>query len=327
LYLWGGSVWGQLGNNTDLTQAEVTQTVYQTNDWRYVNSAFGYSSFALKDDSSLWGWGQNIYGQLGIGNIINKSTPVQIVVGSETWRYVYSGNHTIAITTSGNLYCWGLNIDGQLASNDKINRSLPVAIPSSYLWDGGGAGNDFTIVLSTDGYLFSCGNNIYGQLGLNSQISYSSLIQIGSSSNWKFVTVDAVNNSAFAMKADGTVWSWGNNQFGNLGQNTTTDVSAPTQIGTESNYLQISAGSFTFFALKKDGTLWAVGQNSNGYLGDGTTIDRSSLVQIGSGTTWSKVAAGTYFTAARRFYWQNLYMGSQLREKFRQYSKLFFGFV
>lgn len=129
--------------------------------------------------------------------------------------------------------------------------------------------------------LFAWGSNYsYGALGNASSAYYSSPIQIGTLSNWK--TISGVSQGAYALKTDGTIWSWGYNAFGQLGNGTTTNYSSPIQIGTLSNWNYISSGWGHMTALKNDGTLWVWGFNGSGQLGDGTTASKSSPLQIGS---------------------------------------------
>jgi len=101
-----------------------------------------------------------------------------------------------------------------------------------------------------------------------------------------------------AIKSDGTLWAWGYNYSGQLGDGTTSNKTTPVQIGTGTNWSQIAAGGYHTLAIKSDGTLWAWGYNSYGQLGDGTTSNKTTPVQIGTGTNWSQIAAGGYHTLA-----------------------------
>jgi serine protease len=110
--------------------------------------------------------------------------------------------------------------------------------------------------------------------------------------------ISAGYTHTIALKRDSTLWAWGDNDYGQLGDGSTTDRNAPVQIGTGTDWVSVSAGSYHTVALKSDGTLWAWGQNAFGQLGDGSTTDRNAPVQIGTGTDWVSVSAGSYHTAA-----------------------------
>jgi len=111
-------------------------------------------------------------------------------------------------------------------------------------------------------------------------------------------TVSAGYTHSVGIKTDGTLWAWGDNGYGQLGDGTTTSKNAPTQIGSANNWESISAsGGFTV-AIKADGTLWAWGNNSFGQLGDGTTTNRTTPTQIGTATNWNSVTTGEGFALA-----------------------------
>ena len=113
-----------------------------------------------------------------------------------------------------------------------------------------------------------------------------------------FQQVAAGDNYTVAVRSDGTLWAWGENRRGQLGDGTTTNRSSPVQIGTDSDWQSVAAASAHTVALKRDGTLWAWGHNSSGQLGDGTTVSKTSPVQVGSATNWQSVAAGGSHTVA-----------------------------
>jgi alpha-tubulin suppressor-like RCC1 family protein len=141
--------------------------------------------------------------------------------------------------------------------------------------------------------LFSTGYNVNGELGLNDRVNRSSPTQIGSSTNWSKIGVGGFFEDtaapAAAIKTDGTLWAWGRNDYGQLGQGDTTARSSPTQVGALTNWSNISVSDNKIFAIKNDGTLWGWGAAFVGALGLNNTTNYSSPKQIGTNTNWSKI--------------------------------------
>jgi alpha-tubulin suppressor-like RCC1 family protein len=290
LWAWGQNSQGQVGNGTTTDQSGPAQI---SSGYSTVAAGMEHSA-AIKTDGTLWTWGDNLFGQLGDGTITPRLRPVQIGSG---YRTVAAGvRHTVALKTDGTLWTWGLNSAGQLGDGTAdFKRASPAQIGSGYRAIAAGA--YFTVAVKTDGTLWTWGDNLFGQLG-NGTTSCSSCanptpVQIGSG----FTTVAAGWEHAIALKADGTLWAWGENVWGKLGDGTWTNRLSPVPIG--SGYSTVAAGSSHTLALRTDGTLWAWGGNFDGQLGDGTgELDRSSPVQIGSG--YSAVAAGYRHSVAVR---------------------------
>jgi alpha-tubulin suppressor-like RCC1 family protein len=212
---------------------------------------------AVKSDGTLWTWGGNTSGTLGDGTTISRSSPVTTAGGGTDWCQVGSGNYNIgAIKTDGTLWTWGRNQCGQLGTGNTTSRCSP-------------------------------GTTVAG------------------GTNWCLVAGDfcscAINMGA--IKTDGTLWTWGNNQCASLGDGTSIDRCSPvTTVGGGTNWCQMAIGLFTMAAVKTDGTLWSWGFNQCGGLGDGTTINRASPVRIADSSVttrpWKQVSVGDRHAAA-----------------------------
>jgi len=203
---------------------------------------------------------------------------------------------------SPGLYSWGNNGYGRLGLGDTTARSSPNQTSSLTPWSSISAGRFHNLAIKTDGTMWSWGLNQYswfGILGLGDTTDRSSPVQIGALTTWLSISAGAGSYHNLAIKTDGTMWTWGRNHYGQLGQGNTTDRSSPVQIGALTTWSKISAGGYHSMVIKTDGTLWSWGRNGSGNLGLGDTTDRSSPVQIGALTTWSKISAGSHSTAIK----------------------------
>jgi alpha-tubulin suppressor-like RCC1 family protein len=192
----------------------------------------------------------------------------------------------------GQLYVSGLNYYGCLGTGVNTGASGPLqvgALSDWYVFNVSSNGN-FSFGVRGNGTLWATGSSgsYTGQLGLNDiNISRSSPTQIGALTNW--LNVAPTNTGGLAVKNNGTLWAWGRNQFGELGQSDTVARSSPVQIGALTNWEKVAGLSISCLAKKTDGTLWAWGWGSAGLIGDNTTINRSSPVQVGALTTWKNI--------------------------------------
>jgi alpha-tubulin suppressor-like RCC1 family protein len=301
LWSWGQNKKGQLGQNDTIYRSSPVQVGALTT-WLNVDACI-YNTAATKSDGTLWTWGSNSYGMLGQNDTIYRSSPVQ-VGALTTWSKVALGfTFTVSTKTDGTLWTWGANYYGTLGQNIAytINRSSPVQVGSLTTWSNIASGGNSTFATKTDGTLWSWGYNYKGQLGQNiaTTINRSSPVQVGALTTWLNVACGGYHIAA--TKTDGTLWSWGNNGFGQLGQNGTIDRSSPVQVGALTTWLNVACGAYHTAATKTDGTLWIWGQNSFGQLGlNDASVNRSSPVQVGALTTWSKVSCGKYSTVATK---------------------------
>jgi rubredoxin len=283
-----------LGTNDTINYSSPVQTVSGDNNWKQA-SAGGYFTAAIKTDGTLWTWGMNNYGELGTNNTTYQSSPVQTVAGGTNWKYVSVGtNFTAATKTDGTLWLWGRNAFGGLGTGNTTSRSSPVqTISAGTDWKQISAGHLNMAAIKNDGTLWNWGYNADGNLGDNTVVPKSSPVQtISGGNNWKQVFCSG--NWTGAIKTDGTLWTWGGNNYGVLGDNTIVKKSSPVQtIAGGTNWKQVGGTYWMAAAIKTDGSLWTWGGNNYGALGDNTVVPKSSPIQtVAGGTSWQYVSLG-----------------------------------
>ena len=323
LYMWGTNTYGTLGKNDNTTRSSPTQ-VPGTN-WHELTLIQGDAEgvMASKTDGSLWVWGNNQYGTLGLnekgghataqGGSTKKSSPTQLGA-TGAWnigKFKFSGSHhgAAAIGSNGGYYIWGINSEGRLGQNQAAGNwgfapgglSSPVQVGTEGNWAtvcmGGASGCGGT---KTDGTLWNWGGQYRGQAGQNSRQpdGLSSPVQIPGG-NWS--VMKGSDTVRMATKTDGTLWSWGYDAHGNLGLNeegTGEGRSSPCQVGSPSDIVKWDTDNFVvggnyFIAMKQDGSVWASGRNTNGSFGINNLTEYSSPTQVRS--------AGVYYALSRTY--------------------------
>jgi len=288
LFTWGKNNYGQLGQGNTTNRSSPIQ-VGSTTTWRNVTAgeAMGMASTSGSSYNNFV-WGQNNFGQLGVGDTNNRSSPV--TAGSANASAGGgSQNQTFRISQGADTYLFstGRNQFGQLGLGDITYRS-------SFTFVGSGfsqlplvlRGDTHTACVKSNGTLFTWGSGGAGSLGLGNTTNYSSPKQVGALTNW---AKPAVGESfTLCIKTDGTLWSWGFNNYGQLGNGNTTNRSSPVQVGSLTDWAEVVAGPFCVICTKTDGTLWAWGRNLFGSLPLGNSTSYSSPKQVGSLTNWSK---------------------------------------
>ena len=303
LWVWGRNYVGQLGDNTTTQKNTPVTTFAGGANWKQVSCGPNHTA-AIKTDGTLWTWGYNFLGRLGDNTTTNRTTPITTFAGGTNWKQVSGGReHTAAIKTDGTLWSWGDNATGQLGDNTSFTqRSTPVTtFAGGTNWKQVACGMRHTAAIKTDGTLWAWGRNQFpGRLGDNTSASdrLTPVTTFAGGTNWK--QVSAGYQQTVAIKTDGTLWTWGGNSDGQLGDNTTTGRLTPvTTFSGGTNWKQVFCGYSHTVAIKTDGTLWTWGRNNNGQLGDNTTTSRCTPVTtFAGGTNWKQVAGGQYITAA-----------------------------
>ena len=289
MWAWGNNYDGNLGDGTTVDKSSPIQ-IGLLSDWSHVASQAQSFFLAIKNDGTLWSWGQNNKGQLGHGDTVYRSSPTQ--VGSLTdWSIACAGTNTSHfIKTDGTL--WGVGYNGNrgvLGDNTQVNKSSPVQIGALTTW---ARVNNCTYgghAVKTDGTLWGWGRNFYGELGAGTyRTIYSSPIQVGALTDW-FYCANTGFRQRVAVKTDGTLWSWGGSVNRYSPSNSSVKTSSPVQVGALTTWSDVWGrnNSDGGGAIKTDGTLWGWGSNGQGRIGDGTTIQRSSPVQNGASTSWT----------------------------------------
>jgi alpha-tubulin suppressor-like RCC1 family protein len=287
LWGWGKNPNGRLGLGDTTSRSSPTQVGALTN-WTVIKSHYGYGAgptIAIKSDGTMWTWGGNAYGQLGLGDTANRSSPVQVGSLTNWYSCTISNRGSLAVKTDGTLWSWGQNYFGNLGLGVATYYSSPKQVGALTDWINiNGSLNPVSV--KANGTLWGWGRNNDGQLGLGDATSRSSPTQIGALTNWAYAT-SGRQGQTFAVKTDGTLWSWGRNYSGSLGHGNSTDYNSPKQIGALTDWSRVSTSRFNVHAIKTNGTLWSWGANYNGMLGLGNTTQYNSPKQVGSLTTWT----------------------------------------
>jgi len=305
LWAWGNGVNGQLmhtgQNGPDGQRSSPIQIGSYTNvaDFAVAQKSLMW----INTSGELWGAGYNINGQLGQNDVIDRSSPIQIP--GTTWRSIEGGSNVyLATKTDNTLWGWGYAPYGTLGQNTgwmagDWHFSSPVQIPGTNWTSTISIGNEHggAWALRTDGTLWAMGWGGQGQLGNNAAIKYSSPIQIpGDWTNCLMSKNDSSATNFLITKSDGTLWTCGNNNYGQLGLGNKTNYSSPIQVpGTYSTSIRPAQGGAnggTSVAVRSDGTAWGWGVNELGQLGQGSTTPGTESIgysQLGSGVTWHSV--------------------------------------
>ncbi|MFH0888442.1 MAG: tetratricopeptide repeat protein [Planctomycetota bacterium] len=286
LWSWGLNQSGQLGDGTNTSRNKPGQIGKDIN-WLSIVAGSSHT-LALKSDGSLWAWGANEYGQLGDGTTKNRNSPIRIGTDT-TWSVINCGlNHSIALKINGTLWTWGKNGYGALGDGTWEHKNVPIQIGIDTNWAIIAGGSELTAVLKTDGTLWTWGCSLFGQLGDGlPNHNRNRPMQIGTDTDWAAMVSN--NASITALKKNGTIWTWGNNNFGQLGDGTWIDRNVPVQMGIDTDWAMIQAGGGNFMALKSDGSLWAWGANGSGQLGIGTKTNKNIPTQVGTDKNWQTI--------------------------------------
>ncbi|MCE9611554.1 MAG: cadherin-like beta sandwich domain-containing protein [Chthoniobacter sp.] len=279
------------GAFSNLVQGQVVPLIYNGITYTFVVNYYGGTG---NDLVLQWAtvrplaWGRNDNGQLGINSPTQSNVPVAVsqsgvLAGKIVIAVAEGGYHSVALCSDGTLAAWGLNYRGELGNNSINGSNIPVAVDQTGVLAGKtviqiAVGFDFSLALCSDGTVASWGYNQSGQLGNNSTSITLVPVAVNRSGILAGKTVVAVaagTTHSLALCSDGTLAAWGDNFYGVLGNNSTTNSPVPVAVNqgrglVGKTVIAIAAGGFHSLALCADGTLAAWGDNSYGMLGNNT---------------------------------------------------------
>src|SRR5215217_2216276 len=337
---WGDNFFGQLGNGVPLPYPDDSRSTMPLEvsnlDGAELKAIAGGAnhSLALKNDGTVWAWGLNEDGELGDGTNTDSSTPVEVKDPNDPSGYLSEvetiaagSSHSLALKDDGTVWAWGNNESSQLGDGTNANSTQPVKVAnlSGVEAISGGGAPSYSLALKDDGTVWAWGDNrasqgtrIGGQLSDDEVTSSNTPLQV-SDLPGGIEAIAAGAEHGLALKDDGTVWAWGNNWFGQLGNGTTTDgtqttcevtmiggrtssscpdSNTPVQMSEVGGIEAIAAGGAHGLALKDDGTVWAWGMNQDSQLGNGTytlgtsTPGVNTPVQVSNLSTVKAIAGG-----------------------------------
>jgi len=291
VWSWGAGESGQLGtgNYDDCYCAEQVVAVYDI-EKIVVGGSF---AMALCDDGTVWSWGSNTCGKLGSGSEYDEEPyPVKITTLNSIADISAGYDHAAAVKYSGEVWTWGCNDNGELGNGSYFEESRPIQVNGIYDVEMVICANELSFVKTENGDLFGWGTNESIISGLFDGKPYIRVNPESTVLSNDFVEVASGSTFSIGLKSDGTVWAWGINNFGQLGNGTNIDSSQPVQVMNLANVVDVDAGNLHALALRSDGTVWAWGNNDYGQLGDGSFDEQRSPVQVEALSDVVQVEAG-----------------------------------
>ncbi len=295
----------------------------------------GSHTCATRTDATLWCWGRNVEGQLGLGDHRNRFAPSQVDAGAD-WASVVAGydgtcairrDHSLwcwgdgradvpeqlgagadwssvslgldfacGVRLDRSLWCWGGNHEGQLGLGDTTPRSTPARVGGAADWSSVAAGSAHVCGLRAGGSLWCWGANLDGQLGLGDDESRAIPTRVGAGSDWTQLGVGT--SFTCGVRRDHALWCWGNNDTGDLGLGDLTSRDEPAHVGSHDVWRQVSGGQGHSCGVRTTGSLWCWGDNAGGDLGVGDGDHRTVPAHVGSGSSWTRAGAGGLHSCA-----------------------------
>jgi alpha-tubulin suppressor-like RCC1 family protein len=316
LWCWGDGSSGELGNDATDDRYMMVQAGHSS-QWTGAIGVGRQFACGIKDYGWLWCWGANDDGKLGSGNFhyIDESLP-HVVEPNVEWSDLALGDdHVCGVRKDGTLWCWGRNHHGQLGVDSVIDEYLPKQVGAATNYEQVDAGYYNSCAIRGDGTLWCWGNNVYGQLGVaptNTDPNCGSCkrtpVQVGQDTDWQRVQIGGDRMSGTptrqgfvcGLRTDGTLWCWGSNLRGQLGDGSTSASTTPQQVGGDTDWADFCTGAAHSCGLKASGTLWCWGSGDSLQSGQADTAPLSVPTQVGSDVDWTGLDCGADHSCATK---------------------------
>jgi alpha-tubulin suppressor-like RCC1 family protein len=185
------------------------------------------------------------------------------------------GSHTCALTSAGAIYCWGRNTYGQIGDGSTTERHVPVLVSGGNTFTSIFTGEQHSCGLNSSGTLYCWGWNLFGQLGDNTTTDRHAPVTVSGSLIFSSILNGSAGYQTCALSTSGAAFCWGHNQFGQIGNNSTTNSNVPAAVSGGRTFSSISAGGWNHVCgLTSTGTAYCWGRNSYGELGNNSTANQ-----------------------------------------------------
>jgi alpha-tubulin suppressor-like RCC1 family protein len=295
LWCWGRDSEGQVGDGTTSSAVLTPVRVGAGTDWVEVSAGESHTC-ARKADGSVWCWGSNASGQLGLGDFVNRATPTRVPLPSAAHVVQSRSSFSCAVLEDASLWCWGANTEGQLGLDDDYPGADQVSarpVVSDAGWKAVATGQGHACALRLDGSLWCWGRNtgsMVGQGGDAGSIQYRVPQRVGARTDW--TQLDANQEYTCALRADQSLWCWGHFLNDSV-------LDAPTRMLAGTTWARVRTNLFHLCVVSSSGEASCWGRNLEGQLGLGDFDDRPDPTALDGGPV-TDLSTGRFDTCLRR---------------------------
>lgn len=247
-------------------------------------------------------WGYSANGQLGLGDTVSRPSPEVVPLPGPAAHVTVGYDHSCAVLRDGTLHCWGANAEGQLGLGDMYGAPdalSPARVGHDSDWTFVAGGQGHSCGIRRPGSVYCWGRNTDGELGVGPGMPVQLRAPARAGTFDDFTMLDLGQDDSCGVRADGSLWCWGDRANGKLVAPPNGVLDVPTQIGSDTDWIAVSTDVFTTCAIKRSGALFCWGRNAEGQLGVGDTNDRGAPTLTGDGHAWASVGVGRFHVCAQ----------------------------